>query len=74
MASKTEDVIATGKRNLKLVQRRHDLEKTYSRIGSRAYELHKAKKKDFYADPEIEAAIREAKSVKKEIASLEKAV
>ena len=73
VASRTEDIIESGRKNLKLVQRRHDLVKTYSHIGSRAYELHKAKKKDLYADPEIEAAIREAKSIKKEIASLEKA-
>jgi hypothetical protein len=74
VAAKTEGVIASGKRNLKLYQRRHDLEKTYGLIGSKAYELHKARKKDIYANPEIEAAIQEAKSIQEEIASLEKAV
>jgi hypothetical protein len=74
VAAKTEDVIASGKRNLKLIQRRRDLEKTYGLIGSKTYELRKAKKKDLYADPEIEAAIQEAKSIKEEIASLEKTV
>jgi uncharacterized protein YoxC len=74
VAAKTEGVIDSGRRNLKLVQRRHDLEKIYGRIGSKAYELHKAKKKDLYANPEIEAAIQEANSVKEEIASLEKSV
>jgi hypothetical protein len=74
VATKTEDVIASGKRNLKLIQRRHDLEKIFGLIGSKAYELHNAKKKDLYDDPEIESAIQEAKSIKEEIASLENAV